>query len=254
MTQDKGKTMVSLKTGIYLFGFMICVFFTSVCIVMTSWVVVKMQEQQNENMQYRSMVDELLVRVVKLEETVLGLSGGRGISRQDHLLTVDKENVVGQNELINVKFNNSLYSNHGLPAMKSNNNSINENSSYAEINIQDGPGTLYIRWGRKTCPARAELVYNVCLVNSRSRVLMVPARNECPSEEWTREYHGYLMTQRHSFDRSEFICVDRYPEARPGSVDNHNGALLYPVEARCGSLPRGPYIEGYEITCAVCTI
>ncbi|XP_006823652.2 short-chain collagen C4-like [Saccoglossus kowalevskii] len=181
----------------------------------------------------------------------------------------------------------------------------------------DAPGTLYIRWGRTTCPSTAELVYEgviggedfdidgggsnfqclpldpiwdnpmggtdtyrgrmygteysthtfvpfsdlhhhdavcaVCLVKSRSRLLMIPARNVCPSE-WTREYYGYLMTSRHTHLRTEFICVDRNAESRYGSSANVNGVLIYAVEGVCGSLPCDPYIEGHELTCAVCTI
>ena len=33
----------------------------------------------------------------------------------------------------------------------------------------------------------------VCFVKSRGSMLMMPARNNCPSG-WTKEYHGYLMT------------------------------------------------------------
>ncbi|XP_002737097.1 uncharacterized protein LOC100378529, partial [Saccoglossus kowalevskii] len=100
-----------------------------------------------------------------------------------------------------------------------------------------------------------DAVCAVCRVRSRGTVLMVPARNECPSTEWTREYYGYLMSDY--FDHpsnKEFICVDRNPEGRDGSNANLNGAMLYPVEGRCGSLPCGPYIDGNELTCAVCTI
>ena len=93
----------------------------------------------------------------------------------------------------------------------------------------------------------------VCFVQSRGSMLMMPARNDCPSG-WTEEYHGYLMTahynHRHS---SEFICVDGNPEYVYGSKHNKNGALLYPVEGVCGSLPCGPYVAGREFTCAVCT-
>ena len=82
---------------------------------------------------------------------------------------------------------------------------------------------------------------------------MMPARNDCLSG-WTKEYHGYLMTsqytRRHS---SEFICVDGNPEYVRGSKQNKDGALLYSVEGRCGSLPCPPYVEGRELTCAVCT-
>ena len=33
----------------------------------------------------------------------------------------------------------------------------------------------------------------VCFAKSRGSMLMMPARNDCPSG-WTEEYHGYLMT------------------------------------------------------------
>ena len=87
--------------------------------------------------------------------------------------------------------------------------------------------------------------------------LMVPARNECPSSEWRLEYAGYLMAERYSHQRSEFICMDREMEAEPGTMGNAHGALFYSTEARClagGGLPCGPYVNGYELTCAVCTI
>ena len=93
----------------------------------------------------------------------------------------------------------------------------------------------------------------VCFVNSRGSMLMMPARNDCPSG-WTEEYHGYLMTAHHNHRHSsEFICVDGIPEYVRGSKQNKNGALLYPVEGVCGSLPCGPYVAGREFTCAVCT-
>ncbi|XP_077982351.1 uncharacterized protein LOC144437298 [Glandiceps talaboti] len=179
-------------------------------------------------------------------------------------------------------------------------------------------GTVYVRWGRKTCPDTAELVYEgvaggshyshqgsganyqclplnpiydnpvpgyqsegmmygseyqtssfapfaalhdgdvvcaVCRAQSRTTLLMVPARNECPSEEWTREYYGYLMTAHHSHKRSEYVCMDRQAEATPGTSSNRDGALFYAVEGRCdaGALPCGPYTTGFELTCAVCT-
>ncbi|XP_074631116.1 uncharacterized protein LOC141889701, partial [Acropora palmata] len=93
----------------------------------------------------------------------------------------------------------------------------------------------------------------VCFVKSRGSMLMMPARNDCPSG-WIIEYHGYLMTayygDKHS---SEFIYVDGNPEYVPGSKQDKNGALLYPVEGVCGSLPCHPYVAGRELTCAVCT-
>ena len=93
----------------------------------------------------------------------------------------------------------------------------------------------------------------VCFVKSRDSMLMMPARNDCPSG-WTKEYHGYLMTAYHGDKHSsEFICVDDNPEYVRGSKQDQDGALLYPVEGVCGSLPCLPYVAGRELTCAVCT-
>ena len=93
----------------------------------------------------------------------------------------------------------------------------------------------------------------VCFVQSRGSMLMMPARNDCPSG-WTEEYHGYLMTSYHGHKHSsEFVCVDGNPEYVHGSKRDNNGALLYPVEGVCGSLPCLPYVAGRELTCAVCT-
>ncbi|KAJ8024998.1 Short-chain collagen C4 [Holothuria leucospilota] len=98
----------------------------------------------------------------------------------------------------------------------------------------------------------------VCRAISRQGLLMVPARNICPGPEWTMEYHGHLMTEyfgRNS--RKEFICVDRNAVSVPGTSASVTASLLYPVESRCvsnGGLPCGPYVNGYELTCAVCTI
>ena len=92
----------------------------------------------------------------------------------------------------------------------------------------------------------------------RTGKVMVPARNECPSSDWRLEYAGYLMAPRYtSHQRGEFICMDREMEAEPGTMGDENGAVFYLTEARClagGGLPCGPYIDGHELTCAVCTI
>jgi len=92
-----------------------------------------------------------------------------------------------------------------------------------------------------------------CYVKSRGSEMMMPARNDCPSG-WTEEYHGYLMTVRHDHSSvRDFICVDREAEYVPGSQSNQNGALLYLVQGSCRSLPCLPYVDGRELTCAVCT-
>jgi hypothetical protein len=93
----------------------------------------------------------------------------------------------------------------------------------------------------------------VCYVKTRSANLMIPATYECPAG-WTREYHGYLMTAYHRHAHPyEFICVDKDAEGVPGTSAHLHGARLYPVEGVCGALPCHPYVEGRELTCAVCT-
>ncbi|KAI8502710.1 hypothetical protein Bbelb_194120 [Branchiostoma belcheri] len=93
----------------------------------------------------------------------------------------------------------------------------------------------------------------VCYVPTRGSKLMIPARNTCPAG-WIEEYHGYLMSEYHIHNGSkEFVCVDEQPEVIQGGQANHDGALFYPVEARCGSLPCPNYEEGRELTCVVCT-
>ncbi|XP_031564259.1 uncharacterized protein LOC116299687 isoform X1 [Actinia tenebrosa] len=93
----------------------------------------------------------------------------------------------------------------------------------------------------------------VCYVTTRSTKMMIPATYACPSG-WTREYNGYLMSERYKHSHSSnFICVDQNAEAVPGTIANREGALLYPVEGVCGSLPCLPYVDGRELTCAVCS-
>ena len=92
----------------------------------------------------------------------------------------------------------------------------------------------------------------VCSVNGRGRQLMIPAKLSCP-DDWTMEYSGMLATQSHNQHGATYICVDSEMEGVNGGHENHNGGLLYVVEAACGSLKCPPYDEGYEIACSVCT-
>ena len=94
----------------------------------------------------------------------------------------------------------------------------------------------------------------VCFVKSRGSMLMMPARNDCPSG-WTEEYHGYLMTEYWNHPKqTDFICVDENAEYVPGTQANTLSSRLYLVEGKCtGSLPCRPYVGARELTCAVCT-
>ena len=98
----------------------------------------------------------------------------------------------------------------------------------------------------------------VCYIPTRGAVLMIPGTYVCPLS-WTREYYGYLMSERHKNRRSTFECVDVSPDILPQSerdIDREGddeGALFYHVEPRCGSLPCPPYEEQSELTCVVCS-
>ena len=94
----------------------------------------------------------------------------------------------------------------------------------------------------------------ICYVATRNTVLMIPGQYTCP-ENWMREYYGWLMAERtwRTHYRSTFECVDASPETIVGGHADHDGALFYHVEPRCGSMPCPPYEEEKEMTCAVCT-
>jgi len=102
----------------------------------------------------------------------------------------------------------------------------------------------------------ADLVNNpapcaVCYVQSRSTVLMIPARTQCP-DGWSVEYAGYLVSNRYQLKSSSYICLDEAPETATGAMAQ-NHALFYPVEVECGTLPCSVYIGGRELSCVVCS-
>ena len=71
--------------------------------------------------------------------------------------------------------------------------------------------------------------------STRAAVVMIPAKTQCPSS-WTREYYGYLMTERargnaHHSCHSSFDCVD----VNPGVVAITYGALFQHVVASCNN-------------------
>ena len=83
---------------------------------------------------------------------------------------------------------------------------------------------------------------------------MIPAKTRCP-DGWNRAYGGYLVSEystSESRKRSSYVCWDRAPEVAAGGT-NQNQAVIYPVEAVCGSLPCSTYINGRELTCVVCS-
>ncbi|XP_022110561.1 short-chain collagen C4-like isoform X2 [Acanthaster planci] len=108
--------------------------------------------------------------------------------------------------------------------------------------------------------ANAETIFQhnapcaVCRLVDRGTQLLFPAKLGCPAN-WTEEYRGFLMSGKYDYkQQSRAICVDEAPEVVPGTEASQDEALIYIVEARCGSLPCLPYVNGREITCTVCSI
>ncbi|XP_045204637.2 uncharacterized protein LOC123557293 isoform X4 [Mercenaria mercenaria] len=94
-----------------------------------------------------------------------------------------------------------------------------------------------------------------CVVckTQKSALVMVPARAKC-YPGWKEEYSGYLMSAYRSHPGPHnHICVDSDPEFIPRGSNNDNEHILYLMEARCGSLPCPPYVEGRELPCVVCS-
>ena len=94
----------------------------------------------------------------------------------------------------------------------------------------------------------------VCHVNGRPTKLMIPAKLTCP-DGWTKEYWGYLMAERYDHvGRTTYVCMDNAPEVIEGGGQDKDGVLFYNTEATCGGpLPCPNYVNGWEITCVVCT-
>ena len=93
----------------------------------------------------------------------------------------------------------------------------------------------------------------VCYTHARSITVMIPAKVNCPPS-WTREYYGYLMSTRkgHQY-RDMFECVDVNFESLPNTSRDTDPVTLYFTETTCNGIPCGPYQDGKEIPCAVCT-
>jgi len=97
----------------------------------------------------------------------------------------------------------------------------------------------------------------VCVNTKASMQLMIPGRQDCPSSDMHLEYKGYLVSAWwNHVGRTEYICLDETPEARPGGAANTDGGLFYPVQIDCRALPcQAPHpVQGDEATCAVCTM
>ena len=94
----------------------------------------------------------------------------------------------------------------------------------------------------------------VCYTSTRATMIMIPAKTRCPSS-WTREYYGYLMTERdHSnHHRSSFDCVDVNPGTVNGEARHSDGLLFSYATSSCNGLQCPPYVANRVMSCVVCT-
>lgn len=93
----------------------------------------------------------------------------------------------------------------------------------------------------------------VCYVPTRTTMVMIPAKIQCPSSSWTREYYGYLTTEHESHYRSSYQCVDINSQGNLGSAGNENGHVIYYVASTCHGFDCPPYENDRALSCVVCT-
>ena len=112
---------------------------------------------------------------------------------------------------------------------------------------------------RGTSPAyssvhRHDAPCSVCYTPSRGTKITVPGRTTCPTS-WTKEYHGFLMTNAHHNGRGSrvSVCVDISPESVAGSAGANIKSGFYFIETTCTGIRCPPYYNGAEIACVVCT-
>ena len=98
-----------------------------------------------------------------------------------------------------------------------------------------------------------EKVPCVVCFTPNTNVVMIPAKSTCHAD-WVLEYNGFLMSDQYLHRRTDYVCMDSEAVGHNETQGNLNGAVFYFVEAKCGALPCGPYIDGYELTCAVCSL
>ncbi|XP_070546219.1 uncharacterized protein [Ptychodera flava] len=99
----------------------------------------------------------------------------------------------------------------------------------------------------------------VCLDGLHSSTILHPARNDCPTG-FHLQYHGYLIGAQYTsstYDSIETTCVDHEGRTVPFTSAAVNGGYLMPVDGKCISgtaLPCTHYIDGFELTCAMCSV
>ncbi|CAC5404809.1 unnamed protein product [Mytilus coruscus] len=115
-----------------------------------------------------------------------------------------------------------------------------------EIHSSTKPSGLPVSLAEKEVPCA------VCRRKEKVSVLMIAGRKSC-YKGWKSEYSGFLMSAHKSHNTADYICMDGEAEPLDNRSSNEEGALLYPVKAKCGSLRCPPYKDNTEVLCTVCT-
>ena len=119
-------------------------------------------------------------------------------------------------------------------------------------------GVQYQRWPTSSPRAHYDnMPCVVCYIATRSAMFVQQASYLCPSG-WSREYYGYMMSDRENFNRegrTSTICVDTNAEVVPGAgaYADTSLALFHSVECTNSELLCSPYVDGRILSCAVCT-
>ena len=130
--------------------------------------------------------------------------------------------------------------------------------SLFESGVQSRSHVIGVEYFYHAMPYLSSLNYHnvpcaLCYVATRSVSVMIPAKTVCPTN-WTVEYIGYLMSERHDFHRTMYECVDKDPESVPGLNSAANPtAYFQQVEPYCNGLSCSPYDDEKELTCVICT-
>ena len=78
-----------------------------------------------------------------------------------------------------------------------------------------------------------------------SSLLVSLGTYKCP-DRFSLEYAGYLMSNRNSHKKGEYVCVDQKAKTDTGTGSS-SGSLWVPTEYKCGSLPCPPYTQDREV-------
>lgn len=122
-------------------------------------------------------------------------------------------------------------------------------------NNKDNVGYLYggeYQFSLKDVVLQDDVPCSVCRAKMATSTMMIPAKRSCPSG-WTKQYTGFLTSERHNYVMAEYLCVDEDPDFVERSRVNENGRLFYPVVTVCGTLPCPPHKNLTMVACVVCS-